>query len=59
MVTLIEVIEHLPLQDVPKATSAIFGYLRPKIVAVTTPNREFNVHFRDKGDRLRHWDHKF
>jgi hypothetical protein len=59
MVSFIEVIEHLPPEAIPQANSTIFGYLRPQYVVVTTPNHEFNVHFRKDSQHLRHWDHKF
>lgn len=37
----------------------IFGYIRPLVVAVTTPNADFNVLFSKMGNSFRHWDHKF
>lgn len=33
--------------------------MKPKIVILTTPNREYNVLFEDFEGPFRHWDHKF
>jgi len=54
----IEVIEHLVPDDLRHVPEAIFGVLKPKTVAITTPNSEFNVLFKDFSG-MRHWDHKF
>ena len=54
----IEVIEHLVPDDLQRVPEAIFGVLKPKTVAITTPNSEFNVLFKDFSG-MRHWDHKF
>lgn len=45
MVSMVEVIEHLQCEQIPKANQTVFGFLRPQYVVITTPNREFNVHF--------------
>ncbi|XP_074602829.1 hen1 methyltransferase [Brevipalpus obovatus] len=63
-VTCIELIEHLPVDQIQPFTDNIFGFMRPGHVIVTTPNREFNEIFADSGRKtlpsgLRHWDHKF
>ncbi len=57
---LIEVIEHVDPPRVAAVTRGVFGYARPSTVIVTTPNREYNVHFErlTKG-KLRHGDHRF
>jgi hypothetical protein len=39
-------------------TYNIFSYINPKLVVVTTPNRDFNVYFPDP-KQFRHDDHKF
>ncbi|KAL6265102.1 hypothetical protein P5V15_005192 [Pogonomyrmex californicus] len=57
-VTCIELIEHLypdTLMDLP---FNIFGYIKPQVVVVTTPNVEFNVLFPNFSG-YRHPDHKF
>lgn len=61
VVTLIEVIEHIYLEDLPQLEQNVFYYLRPEYVIVTTPNRDFNVYFaKSSTDELfRHPDHKY
>jgi len=57
---LIEVIEHLDPPRLPALERALFGFARPRIVIVTTPNREHNALFESMPqDRLRHRDHRF
>ncbi|KAG9433370.1 hypothetical protein HZU67_05339 [Apis mellifera carnica] len=54
----IELIEHLHsdiLLDVPYN---IFGYIKPKLAVITTPNADFNVLFPNFSG-FRHPDHKF
>ncbi|XP_043274722.1 uncharacterized protein Hen1 [Venturia canescens] len=59
-VVAIELIEHLypdTLVDVPYN---IFGFIKPLVAIITTPNADFNVLFpRMKKSDMRHWDHKF
>ena len=57
-VSCIEVIEHLMPADLDQVPEAIFGVMKPKTVAVTTPNSEYNVLFKEFSG-MRHWDHKF
>ena len=57
-VSCIEVIQHLTPEDLGQVPEAVFGVLRPKTVAITTPNSEYNVFFKDFTG-MRHWDHKF
>ena len=65
-VSLVEVIEHMYQDCLEKTVDVVFGQLRPKVVAITTPNGEFNVVF-NSGDevspenikKFRHYDHKF
>lgn len=58
--TLVEVIEHI---DPPRLSSlelSLFGDARPRVVVVTTPNREYNALFEGmKPGTLRHSDHRF
>ena len=59
-ITCIELIEHLPQDVLELFGPNVFGYLRPRLVIVTTPNREFNALFPQLSDgSFRHWDHKF
>lgn len=60
-ITMIEVIEHMPIAEHQQCLKTIFGYYQPKYVIITTPNREFN-HFifpNEYHTRYRHYDHKF
>ena len=59
-ITCLEVIEHLPLVEIPLLSSVIFQDYRPRLVIASTPNAEFNIHFENlKHGAYRHWDHKF
>ena len=65
-VSLVEVIEHMYSDCLEKTVDVVFGRLKPKIVAITTPNGEYNVVF-DRSDKnhspttkkFRNYDHKF
>ncbi len=46
-VTAIELIEHLFWEDLGLFEENVFGFLGPKIIVITTPNRDFNAHFPD------------
>ncbi|CAF3441016.1 unnamed protein product [Rotaria sp. Silwood1] len=60
VVTLIEVIEHLYLNDLENLVKHVFGYIRPRLVIITTPNADFNVLFTTMiCGKYRHADHKF
>jgi len=58
--TLVEVIEHI---DPPRLSSlelSLFGDARPRLVVITTPNREYNALFEAMPrDTFRHPDHRF
>ena len=56
-VTCIELVEHLHSQDLEKFPQTVFGVLKPNVVILSTPNRDFNSLFPDWVDgSLRHWD---
>ena len=56
----IEVIEHLELMRLRAFERVLFEFARPRVVVVTTPNIEYNVHFADlPAGRFRHRDHRF
>jgi 3' terminal RNA ribose 2'-O-methyltransferase Hen1 len=56
----IEVIEHLELVRLRAFERVLFEFARPRVVVVTTPNVEYNVHFTDlPAGRFRHRDHRF
>ncbi|XP_071055224.1 dentin sialophosphoprotein isoform X1 [Onthophagus taurus] len=54
----IELIEHLYPDTLEALPFNIFGFIRPLLVVLTTPNAEFNVVF-GRNDGFRHFDHKF
>ncbi len=62
---LVEVIEHLDPSRLVVMEQVVFAHARPGRVIVTTPNREYNVHWAGHGEqaddpeRLRHHDHRF
>lgn len=57
---LVEVIEHLDPPRLAAMERVVFEHARPKRVIVTTPNREYNAHWKSLGmERLRHGDHRF
>ncbi|MCB9396207.1 MAG: 3' terminal RNA ribose 2'-O-methyltransferase Hen1 [Acidobacteria bacterium] len=59
-IALIEVIEHLDSWRLKDLTQVIFDYLKPRLLIVTTPNREYNALFENMpADSLRHSDHRF
>ncbi|XP_061635838.1 small RNA 2'-O-methyltransferase isoform X1 [Phyllopteryx taeniolatus] len=58
LVTSIELIEHLPLDDLEPFSKVVFGYMAPQTVIISTPNSEFNPLFPGLSG-FRHSDHKF
>lgn len=58
-ISCIELIEHLPIDDVEPFLDNLFGRLRPKYAIISTPNKDFNKLFDFKEGQMRHWDHKF
>lgn len=57
---MIEVIEHLELFRLEAMAKVVFGAARPRVVLVTTPNREYNARWPAlAGGKLRHPDHRF
>ncbi|CAL8306263.1 unnamed protein product [Lota lota] len=58
LVTSIELIEHLHLDDLELFTEMLFGYMTPGTVIVSTPNVEFNPLF-PRMPGFRNPDHKF
>ena len=55
---LVEVIEHLDAARLSAMERVVFHHARPTRVIVTTPNRDYNVHWEAVGEqRLRHHDH--
>lgn len=56
---LIETIEHIDPHRLPRLERAVFHHMRPGMVAVTTPNAEFNHLLGVPPHRFRHPDHRF
>ena len=55
-----EVVEHLDLPRLAAFERVLFEFARPPVVVLTTPNKEYNVHYQYLyGDALRHGDHRF
>lgn len=64
IVTCVELIEHLLLEDVPLMEENIFAFMKPKLVIISTPNYDYNVLIsKEVGEkytgRFRDDDHKF
>ncbi|MEM9197978.1 MAG: 3' terminal RNA ribose 2'-O-methyltransferase Hen1 [Pseudomonadota bacterium] len=58
--TLVEVIEHIDASRLSALELSLFGDAKPRLVIVTTPNREYNALFEDMPENaLRHPDHRF
>ena len=58
--TLVEVIEHIEPHRLLALVLSLFADARPRMVVMTTPNREYNVLFDGlKDGKLRHPDHRF
>jgi 3' terminal RNA ribose 2'-O-methyltransferase Hen1 len=57
---LVEVIEHQDPSRLDAVADVVFGDAAPRIVIVSTPNREYNVNYPFLADgKLRHPDHRF
>ncbi len=55
---LMEVVEHVDPPRLGALERVVFGAARPRAVLVTTPNREYNVHYAGLAGP-RHPDHRF
>ncbi|KAB7705331.1 3' terminal RNA ribose 2'-O-methyltransferase Hen1 [Bacillus aerolatus] len=55
---LCEVIEHIDEERLPKIMEIIFREYKPRVLIITTPNKEYNRVY-DMSDELRHTDHRF
>ncbi|MGH6882601.1 3' terminal RNA ribose 2'-O-methyltransferase Hen1 [Hypericibacter sp.] len=57
---LVEVIEHIDVDRLPALERAVFEFMAPPMVLVTTPNREYNALFEGMAPgAMRHRDHRF
>jgi len=48
VITLMEIIEHIDLDQMPALEKNVFGFLKPKMVIITTPNYDFNYFFANE-----------
>ncbi len=56
----VEVIEHLDPPRLSALERVLFEFARPKVVVLTTPNREYNVMWETlPAGQFRHSDHRF
>jgi 3' terminal RNA ribose 2'-O-methyltransferase Hen1 len=59
-VALVEVIEHLDEFRLAAFERTVFEFAHPKVVVITTPNREYNVMWESlPAGKMRHSDHRF
>lgn len=59
-IVLVEVIEHLDPFPLRSLEHVIFRHAKPRMVLLTTPNKEYNCVWEKLGsERLRHDDHRF
>lgn len=56
---MVETIEHVDPGQLSLVERAVFGRLRPGLVVITTPNREYNELYGLARGELRHPDHRF
>lgn len=57
---LVEVIEHLELAQLADFERAVFGFARPALIIITTPNAEYNVKLEGlPSGTFRDFDHRF
>jgi small RNA 2'-O-methyltransferase len=56
---LVESLEHVHPAELSRLEHAVFAVLRPALVVLTTPNRDYNVHLGLADGELRHPDHRF
>lgn len=56
---MVETLEHIQLRRLSQVERAVFAELRPGLVLITTPNREYNVLYGLAEKELRHADHHF
>ena len=58
--TLVEVIEHIDPERLSALELSLFADARPRLIILTTPNREYNALFENMPDSaFRHPDHRF
>lgn len=58
-IAMVETIEHIPPAHLSKVEKAVFVEMRPRLVVMTTPNREYNQLYEIPDGERRHVDHRF
>jgi len=56
---LVETIEHIPPAHLSRLERAVFAEMRPGLVVMTTPNRDYNEYIGMARGELRQSDHRF
>ena len=56
---MLETIEHIDPGRLSRVERAIFGHIKPRIVLITTPNKEYNVLHGMSPEDKRHPGHQF
>lgn len=56
---LVEAVEHVAPGELSRLERAVWGTLRPRLVVLTTPNRDYNPRYGLAEGELRHPDHRF
>ncbi len=56
---LVEVLEHLEPTRLKIFERILFGYMKPKTIVLSTPNREYNAVWPGLKNNLRHPEHRF
>lgn len=57
--TLVETIEHIDPRHLSRVERCVFHAMAPKVVVVTTPNRDYNTLLGLGAEDVRHDDHRF
>lgn len=58
-ITMVETIEHLDPGRLSAVEQTVFSHYRPRLVLITTPNREYNPLLGLRDGQLRDPDHRF
>lgn len=56
---LVETIEHIDPRQLSMVERTVFRHYRPRIVLISTPNRDYNALFDRPSKTLRHREHQF
>jgi small RNA 2'-O-methyltransferase len=57
--TLVETIEHINPGRLARVEHAVFNFMQPRLILVTTPNQEYNPLLGFSSGERRHPDHRF